>query len=108
MPDPPAGLDALLGGLRLRIVGCDATFELATGDGVLHPLTTEVRFPGATVGRGTDSDVRVVGPASTGVSRRHLLIEPRGPQWRMRDLSSRNGTWEPRDADEGWERVPAG
>lgn len=106
----PRGLTAMLGTVQLRLVGCEATFAFPAATGQTDPLhlrTAEVVFPGAVVGRGRDADVRVTGRGSDEVSRHHLRIEPIGRQWRVRDLATRNGTWEPAaDGGDRWNRLP--
>jgi serine phosphatase RsbU (regulator of sigma subunit) len=43
-----------------------------------------------TLGRSTDADLSF--PEDSGLSRQHLLIEPSGELWSIRDLGSKNGT----------------
>lgn len=89
-----AGIAALVGRLRLRIVSGDAWFEVEGPDGEeLHPHSVEVGVPGATVGCGADADCRLAGPSTRGMSRRHLLLQPAGRQWTVLDCS-KNGSRE--------------
>lgn len=89
-----AGIAALVGRLRLRIVSGDAWFEVEGPKGEeLHPHSVEVGVLGATVGCGADADYRLAGPSTRGISRRHLLLQPAGRQWTVIDCS-KNGARE--------------
>jgi len=107
MTDGAAGIEALAGWLRLKIVGGDARFGVFSGNEEAGLLTCEIRPPGATIGRGQDADHRLKGPSTEGLSRRHLLLQPAGRQWIVLDCS-KNGTWEAVETDgkRDWRRLP--
>lgn len=60
----------------------------------------EVTAPIAKLGRGTDVDLRVRGPASEDVSRLHLILKPQGLRWTVTDYYSEHGTFEMVSASE--------
>lgn len=105
------GLATLVGQLELRVVDCEASFEVTreandTGD-ALHPASVVVPPPGGVVGCNPDADWRVAGTAARGVSRRHLVLRATDAGWTARDCSS-NGTFEWIEDDEArWARLPA-
>jgi hypothetical protein len=110
MSDLSPGMTALLGRLHVLIGKCEASFELAPGHPTVrgngpHPSRAEILVPGATIGRGSDADLRLVGAASEGISRRHLLVMASGRQWTVADRSS-VGTYEESDGPSGWQRLP--
>ena len=65
-------MEALLGRLWVQVVEDNstmnsATFEVDSGHPTVrgtgpHPLKAEILFPGATIGRGSSTDLRVVEP----------------------------------------------
>jgi hypothetical protein len=112
MNEVTPGVQALLGRLKVCVVGSAATFELTPGHPTVsgagaHPTVAEIGPPEATVGRGDKADLRLVGPASKGVSRVHLLVQPAGRQWTVTDCQSSNGTYEEDSDSGGWRPVPA-
>jgi predicted component of type VI protein secretion system len=81
------GMRATLGHVRIRPLRDTALID-ATG---AHVAYQDVMPPGGIAGRGDDADIRIVDGAGY-VSRRHLVIEPQGLQWVIRDLRSAHGT----------------
>ena len=96
------GIGALRGTLRVRVLDCDATFMI--GDKVQRMC--EIGALGATIGRGNDADIRLVGEATKQVGRRHLLVLAAGRQWTVADCRSTNGTFEEDRASGSWRRLP--
>ena len=108
------GLAAIVGELELRVVASAATFVHAdpAGGEDRHLLVACVRPPGATIGRGEQADLRLVGPASVAISRHHLVVRATHRGWSVCDCSS-NGTCEwleagQEEAGASWSRLPAG
>lgn len=99
---PKPGFDALATRLRVRVENSSATFEVDGEPVKVHEVTS----PGATLGRGEDVDLRLVGPATVGISRRHLLLRPLGRRWTVTDCDTTNRTHE-EDPDSGnWRDLP--
>ncbi|HYI99389.1 MAG TPA: FHA domain-containing protein [Thermoleophilaceae bacterium] len=94
--------EALVGRMKLR-VQCEGSFAWESRHDRVHELPP----PGGTIGAGEDVTLCVAGPASDGVSRRHLVLRTAGRQWTVEDCDSSNGTWE-RDESGGWQPLPAG
>lgn len=110
MDRPAPGINALLGRVEVRVVTCEATFELRQGHPTISgagrkPTRVEVSAPGCTIGRGSEADLQVVGPDARDVSRLHLFLQPSGRQWTVTDIGSRNHTSEVDPETGGWRRV---
>jgi hypothetical protein len=101
--DAAPGFDVLLGRLRVRIVHCEASFEVNG----LHPRVQEIEPPGATIGRSPDADLRVVGPDAGDISRVHLAVWTSAWQWTVADRHTTNGTCEAADVTGGWRSLPS-
>ncbi|HEV7772548.1 MAG TPA: FHA domain-containing protein [Conexibacter sp.] len=108
------GLLAVVGELELRVVDCVAEIAGApvAGDDGADSSSCVVRPPSASIGRGEQADVRLVGPAADGISRHHLVVRASDRGWTVRDCSS-SGTWEwiaPQGGDgpHDWWRLPPG
>lgn len=109
--DASPGMEALLGRLRVCVASPPSeAFELKPGHPTVsgvgpRPMSAEITAPGATIGRGTDADLRLVGPASEDVSRRHLLVRASGRQWTVTDCGSENHTYEEDVDSRSWREV---
>lgn len=90
----------LIGKLRVETIRGEA--RILSGDLSLTQIEIEPR--GVVVGRGPAADVRLGGPETHTVGRRHLLARPENARWVVVDISS-TGTWEAAGDRASWRRL---
>jgi hypothetical protein len=109
--DLPPGMAALLGRLRVWVASPPPNaFELGTQHPTVlasgrRPVVAEITAPGAVIGRGTDADLRLAGPASEDTSRRHLVVRPTDRQWTVANCNPKSLTYEEDEESRSWQRT---
>ncbi len=83
------GEDQLLTSLFASELG-NASPELLVTTPKGHTKTVRLQSHSLCLGRSPENDLSF--PEDDGLSRRHLVIEPEGERWMVRDLESKNGT----------------